>query len=535
MSKAKRKPALPTDLDAEQGALSCVLISEGKAAQERFAKLQKSDFASQIHQQVFELIAPQIGASSMEIVMSAPKGDLRSEVSKLLNVADTPFQFEMFLKPLKDTAEKRSALALRAPRFAAYYDAGSRGYWIQNNESSWIEITESSAKRYIRHLGYSSKPAEGCLTSPLDEMLMEIQTERDVAWVGPLAGYKKGPTVAFGRRILVTDEARLIEPKDGPWPSIKCLVENLFGHQTAFVNGWLKVALESLRSREFRPGQALAIAGERGCGKSLFQNQIVTPLLGGRSAKPYRYMSGGSDFNGDLFGCEHLMIEDEVASTDLRARRHFGSRIKDFVANETNSHHAKNRNAITLRPFWRVSISLNDEPENLMILPPIDESLADKLMLLKAAKKPLPMPTGTNEERRRFQETITGELPGFVHYLLNEHEIDPVHKCERYGIIHYHHPEMLGALDELSPEKRLAEVIDLALFKNPISENWKGTATELQRELLRTDFCRDAERILTFNNAAGTYLGRLAKKHPARYIRRKVRGQPYWRITPPRV
>jgi hypothetical protein len=37
-----------------------------------------------------------------------------------------------------------------------------------------------------------------------------------------------------------------------------------------------------------------------------------------------------------------------------------------------------------LKPFWRLSITLNDEPENLLILPPLDESLGDKIMLLRA-------------------------------------------------------------------------------------------------------------------------------------------------------
>ena len=146
-------------------------------------------------------------------------------------------------------------------------------------------------------------------------------------------------------------------------------------------------------------------------------------------------------------------------------------------------------------------------------------------MLLKAAKKPLPMPTGTNEERKKFQDTITAELPAFADYLLNQHAIDTTLQCQRYGITHFHHPEMLGALDELSPEKRLAELIDLALFGIGQDESWAGSASELQRQLLRSEFGRDAERILTFNNAAGTYLGRLAKKHPERYSRRIKRGQ----------
>ena len=77
-------------------------------------------------------------------------------------------------------------------------------------------------------------------------------------------------------------------------------------------------------------------------------------------------MSGATEFNGELFGCEHLMIEDDIGSTDFRARRNFGTRIKEFTVNEVQSCHAKNRQAINLKPFWRLSITLNEEPENLL-------------------------------------------------------------------------------------------------------------------------------------------------------------------------
>ena len=33
-------------------------------------------------------------------------------------------------------------------------------------------------------------------------------------------------------------------------------------------------------------------------------------MLGGRCAKPHRYMSGGSDFNGELFGAEPNKVDN---------------------------------------------------------------------------------------------------------------------------------------------------------------------------------------------------------------------------------
>ena len=61
-------------------------------------------------------------------------------------------------------------------------------------------------------------------------------------------------------------------------------------------------------------------------------------------------------------------------------------------------------------------MSVNDEPENLMVLPPIDDSIEDKLIILRASKSPMPMPTATLEQRKAFWETLeerTAGVPAF--------------------------------------------------------------------------------------------------------------------------
>jgi Domain of unknown function (DUF3854) len=82
--------------------------------------------------------------------------------------------------------------------------------------------------------------------------------------------------------------------------------------------------------RKFRVGQALTLAGPKDCGKSLLQD-LFTVMFGGRAAKPHRYMSGTTPFNGELFGSEHLVMEDDEPSTDIRARRNFGTKIKEIA------------------------------------------------------------------------------------------------------------------------------------------------------------------------------------------------------------
>lgn len=88
---------------------------------------------------------------------------------------------------------------------------------------------------------------------------------------------------------------------------------NLFGKsQLAYFLAWLKIAVTTLRSGERRKDQAVFLCGEHDCGKSFVQHYIITPLLGGREAYPYKYLNGDTQFNSELFASEHLVMDDDV-------------------------------------------------------------------------------------------------------------------------------------------------------------------------------------------------------------------------------
>ncbi len=277
--------------------------------------------------------------------------------------------------------------------------------------------------------------------------------------------------------------------------------------------------------------QLLVLAGIHDCGKSLLQN-LITLIFGGRAARPYQFMSGLTPFNSDLFEAEHLMIEDEQASYDIRSRRNFGAQLKNITATEWQRCHAKNRVAISLAPFWRLSMSVNDEPENLMVLPPIDDSIEDKIIILRAAKTSMSMPTATLEQRSAFWQKLEGELPAFLDYL-TQWEIPQKLSSERFGIAHFHHPAILQTRDNLAPEFRLLRLIDDELFDNyENGPSWEGSAEQLERSLCGDGSkCRhEARKLFTFNTACGVYLARLAKKHPERFEYIRSSSGRTWRI-----
>jgi len=412
-----------------------------------------------------------------------------------------------------------------------YFEHLRGGYWIKNARGGWIQINETTAKRLLRQQGFFNQCVNGEMISSMESALLRIQREQDITYAGPLAGYQCGISEFSQNRILITSAPRIVSPHSGQFPIILQFLSGLLGEeQIPFLHGWLKIGFSAIQAGKYRPGQALVIAGERGCGKSLLQN-LITEIFGGRSAKPYRYMCAKTDFNGDLFGAEHLMIEDEAASTDMRSRRAFGSALKGFTVNQVQSCHGKNRQAISLEPIWRISVTVNDEPENLQILPPMEESIADKIILLKARRNKLPMATRTQSERDLFWGTLISELPAFLDYLSNW-EIPIGFCCDRFGIKHFHHSELLESLEMLSQESRLLALIDSEIFSDPSVCCWTGTAERLERQFRDSKYKEEATRLLCWNNATGTYLGRLANKHPNRFVQSRTATRREWTIYP---
>lgn len=418
-----------------------------------------------------------------------------------------------------------------------FYHAKSKDYFIQNDRGMWITVNEGSAKRHLISQGFSGEKNNGI--SPLDTCLSNLQLRQDVQYAASLAGYDSGLYEINTRRILVTDSPKLIEPKKGDWPLLEGIFEGMFSDpahdQRPYFFGWLKVGVGALRAKQWQPGQVLAMAGPIQSAKSLIQG-LVTKALGGRSAKPYQYMTGVTAFNADLFAAEHLMIEDVAESTDIRKRRAFGANIKAFAVNQEQHCHGKNQQALTLTPRWRVSITLNDEPERLLVLPPLDEDISDKITLLNVAKREMPMPTATPKEQAVFWNALMAELPAFLHYL-DQWPIPPELKSPRFGIIHYHHPVLLAALEALSPELQLLEMVDAEVFHDALRrENpWVGTAADLRTYLTgeNRDNRRAAETLLHSPVAAGTHLARLAAKRAERVSLRRINGVSQYTINAP--
>jgi hypothetical protein len=420
----------------------------------------------------------------------------------------------------------------------SFYDIGRKEYLVQDGRGVWMHQNEGQFRRRCKMHGISGRTIEGTCHSPFDAFVTKLQQERGVDFSGELAGYKSGIYEESGSRILVTKGPMLVEPQAGDFSLVRKVLQNVLADdnhdQITFFHGWLSVTMRALHAGQRAPGQALVLVGPANAGKSLLQD-IITEILGGRSAKPYSFMTGATHFNGHLAGAEHLRIGDENPLTDMRSRRNFGAQIKTICVEPLQNIEHKYRTAITLQPFWRLSISLNDEPENLLVLPPLDEHTLEKLILLRAYKRKMPMPTATNEHRYNFWRALVSQFPAYIYWLLNDFEIPATLVCERFGITHFHHPEITAGVEQFEPYMRLLTLADSEIYKDNLRESpWEGSAEQLERELTRegSACAREARLLLSWNGSTARYLGKLWRAHPERVERLSHEDARRWRIRP---
>lgn len=163
-------------------------------------------------------------------------------------------------------------------------------------------------------------------------------------------------------------------------------------------------------------------------------------------ADPTQSMYGATTFNSELFRAAHLMIADSLHSSDPKCKAALESAIKMMTATRYQRVHGKGREAINgLQPFWRLTVSLNDDGDGLSLLPRPTGSMEDKMMLFQVVR-PAILPKTREECENTFIPLLESEIPFFLYYLLNEHVIPENLRTDRAGIFSYQNPDLVASI-----------------------------------------------------------------------------------------
>jgi hypothetical protein len=388
-----------------------------------------------------------------------------------------------------------------------FFYAGRAGYFMQYGLKFIPLPREADVKQHLRLYGINPQSPD-CPTC-------RIRSERLVSYVGEVAGHRAGLHEFQGDHFLVTKGPIITESRPGGGECVRGFLMRLLATEDPdqFLNflSWLHRARSAVIKGRRTQIPALVIAGGAGDGKSL-AIEIVRRALGGRSANAYKYFSGQTRFNGDLVGAELLFVDDDAAAKDHGSRAAFAQFLKATLFAGSVAAEGKGANAIQCAPVQAVMISVNSDPQHLRVLPELDDTMRDKIILLKSSPSPLPPELAGRMEL--IQDRLTEDLPGFLHEVDN---LDPTEWTNpQTGRLRCHwNRGLLEALESLSPERRLWELIEDELGNAFGGIEWTGTASQLETELT----CQEAKNpvaarsVLKWSGACGVYLSRLAK-HP---------------------
>lgn len=381
-------------------------------------------------------------------------------------------------------------------KFHSKYEDGSfRSY----TELQFLKIVKNSIGFY----NIKSKLAREKLCNKLAILISDIMKDNYADFIEKgIAGYSEGFHTLPQGKVFCKKGPKIHQPSPVcNWDDLKKMIEGCFSgsDEVKFFHAWCKLAFEDLRDRRFSPNMALVLAGKISTGKTLMKT-FLSVLLGDRGGygEPFSSFSGKTNFNGDLLQYELQAIDDDGLNPSSKSRDLLTEHIKKFCVAGQRRIEPKNIEASYIRTYGRLVICVNTEDSSLNVLPPLQGSVADKIMILQTK----------DETAKRFDklgvagrddlfEKICSQIPGYLHWLLNEFTVTPeMHQNPdelRMRCDAYKSPDVLNIIMETSYEHEILDWL-LLFFKLNDLQEWTGTARQLHVELLRASKSHSEEK-----------------------------------------
>lgn len=370
----------------------------------------------------------------------------------------------------KNTYEQKLALILRT----TCYD-GEQYYMLDGNSHTWIPNKTTDFQLYAKvTFPFLTQRMPNSRTTYLQSVEAQLRKDCRCTAAYPLIMEKPGllpwnyPLPS--QRILNTFIPRHAEPHEDLaisfytdaktcFPTITRILENNFNTEDPnateeektsriqrlhFLLAWTKLAYEALLHKRKLQMPALFVAGNPGCGKTLFVMRVLGRLLcGGDPADGQKYFVSGDRWTAHLMYSPLIVIDDPVLD-DFRSQEGFSERLKQFVASPFMTCEAKFKQPVDLPCYSRLVVSTNCDPESMKILPDLSRANADKVAILKFDGAPLRFVDITTNEVER---AINKEIPFFARALLNlEFKNLVVEEDSRFGLKPFVDQQLLGEI-----------------------------------------------------------------------------------------
>lgn len=407
------------------------------------------------------------------------------------------------------------------------------------SENRYERIKESTVLKMAVMAGFSNDREANGQLSEAERCVLDITKTKGVDWDGALAGYPVGVHYIKGCKLLVSRSFDLIKPDPNAGaecPHIMALANGLYGDKAIHLHLWRKEAYESLFAGRKNTNMAFIVVGPSDSGKSLDVDFVTVPLLGGRKANAYAFLGSKTTFNDEQIGSEVHVIDDGNPFETTEARKQFANAIKQEVASNEAWCHPKGKAGFTVPLYRRLVILAN--PEDIALMPELNESMEDKLIMLEAKrfampKGCLPLPARTDlGAREAFVAQLRKELPAYINYLLMLEPSTKDFESRRWGVAAFKDENLVKQIEELSSTHEKHAVIQKTLFRSRDYRAESAAEVEINElyELLCDGEYKDrATKLFRNVRALGTALGHLGRKKDG-YVRRESHGESLWHI-----
>lgn len=295
-----------------------------------------------------------------------------------------------------------------------------------------------------------------------------------------------------------------------PW--LARYLDGLFDRQQLDVLlSWISHAYVNAAAGKPRKGHALFVCGHVSAGKTFLSQVVIGGLLGGHQ-EATSYITGSTTFNEQLFFSPVWTIDDATLGADPKRHALYSSAVKKFVANPYQEFHPKFKKAVTFKYNGRLVITLNRDASSIQMLPQMEGSIRDKLVILAANKAETDFKDG--------EASVRSELPAFADFVsgwpIPSWLRSKADEVVRFGHDSWHHPEMLEIASDASPSAALRETIEawrVHYFRFSDEPSWFGSANDLVTEIQNTDILRgQLPRVADLRNHVKQHLYHLCEQ-----------------------
>lgn len=363
------------------------------------------------------------------------------------------------------------------------FDGGT--FFQKGADGIWRRTSAGMITSILKNRGYGGRVLKGATSSSLDKAMGTINTECRVDGAAPFLYHKEDTWEYNGAKLLNTATAKIVQaaPVARDWgllfPRIARVFDNVFAdplYKETFL-AWFKRFYESAEKGSLALGQALALVGPVHSYKSFLIERIIAKSMGCYADLSPMAAGENNGFTADVFKSAIAVVDDSKGASSEEKRRRYSALIKKLAAHGKHLYHEKFLTPVMVEWKGRVIMGLNDDPVSIKLLPDLDISNEDKLIVLQMH------PWVDHPSTEYFDGIETEELPHFLAWLKRFVTPDCIKSTNsRYGIRSIIAPDIRVKVQASSLAGSFEEILHTWWKLLPLGERKKpfqGTSADI--------------------------------------------------------